>query len=198
MSSVFQFWCIIPWFLILHYKSRIANYTLLSLLFIFSIGLTIYLAYHNDFKVGVLAFENLQSNVFDRVIKSPFTKLHLFLLSFSFSRFYLALQKHKLRLKEPMYPLIARVYKRESYLFTGALWGVFLMIFCTYLFIGRNALINPYAWTRWQNTLFYGFAKFMIYFCLLFLMFILMTDNSPAIKKLFKMRYLAVFSKLAV
>jgi hypothetical protein len=197
LSGIFQFWLCIPPILILYRKSKIATYLFLFLISAGSIAYTMYLVYKYDFKVGVLAFENLQDNVFDRVICSPLTKFHLLLMSFAFSRFYLAIQDHKAKPEVEQSWVMKKIYNRDSWIFTGALYGVMFSVFLVYLLIGRSALKNPYLWTRWENTLFYGFAKFMIFFVLLFLLFILYTENSPMIKKLFMIDYFSAISKLS-
>jgi hypothetical protein len=198
LSGIFQFWWVIPWFILLHSKSKIFNYLALTLLSGVSIGLTMYLVYTYEFKVGVLAFENLEHDVFYKVVKSPFTKMHLLLLGFAFSRFYLAVQKHKSGEKTDKKSIISKIYRSKSKIFATVLWIVLFAVFGAYLFIGRSALINPYAWSKWENTLFYGFAKFLIYFVLLLLMFILMTDNAPTVKGVFMNSYFWAFSKLSV
>lgn len=84
-SAVFQFWCVMPWIVLLYNKSKAVTFSLLSVLAAGSLILTMYYAWIHHFKVGLLAPENLKDNVFDVVYKSPFTKLHLLLMSFTFS-----------------------------------------------------------------------------------------------------------------
>lgn len=198
LSAIFQVWCVIPWVILLHHKSKWLVYSILVTLGAFSIAWTMHLVYYYDFKVGVLAIENMQGNVFDRVIKSPLTKLHLLPMCFAFSRLYLAIQEHKNYSKDVQNKMISKFYKRDSWIFTGALWGILLLAFGYYLICGRPALINAYVWSKTENMLFYGFAKFLIFFSYFMLLFILFTDNSPLVKQLFMASQFQYLAKLSI
>ena len=130
------------------------------------------------------------------MIKSPFTKFHLLLFSFAFSRFYLYLHDQRALPHNKRSLFIRLVYKRQSYLFTLSLWGFFAATFLFYLLIGRSALKNPYLWTRWQNTWFYGFAKFIIFMDLFLFMFLIFTKNPAFLTPLFSHKYFTFVAKL--
>jgi len=180
----------------LYDRNKFITYILLIFFSVFSIVYTIILVDQYNFRVGVLVFENFKDNVFDKIIRSPLTKFHLILMSFSFSRLYLAIQRQNQLPKENQSGFIRLVYNRNSYLFSGILWIVFLVTFVYYLLMGRNPLVNAYEWSKFQNAMFFGFAKFIIFFDLFLVMFIIFTKNAPNLTTLFSHRYFTALSKL--
>ena len=198
LSAVFQFWCILPWIIILYYKSRLLTYTILTILSFGSTALTLYYVYTYDFKVGLLAIENLKYNVFDNVYKSPFTKLQLLLFGLLLSRFYLATQRHKNQSKEQQNWILKKVYNSNSIIFKSAIWLIFLLSFVFFLFSPRDALMNAYSWTKNKNAMFYAFSQFIVIFDLFLVLFMLFTKNVEIFKQFCENKIFAVYSKLAV
>lgn len=198
LSAVFQFWLLMPWVILLYYKTRLVTYTILTLLSAGSLFLTMYYAWIYDFQVGLLSPQNIKNNVFDLVFKSPLTKFHLLLMSFAFSRFYFVIQKHKAQSPAEQNWLMKRVYKSNSLIFKLVLWGFLMSTFLFYIFSSKKSLLLPPLWSRFENTAYYGFGKFVAFMDLFLLMFILLTDNAPAVKTVFSSGFAAVYAKLSL
>ena len=83
-------------------------------------------------------------------------------------------------------------------MFKSFIWIIFLSTFIVFLFMGKGALVNPYAWSANQNAMFYAFSQFIVIFDLFLLMFLMFTENAQYFKQFWEAKIFSVYSKLAV
>eukprot|EP00347_Sterkiella_histriomuscorum_P018864 403343880 len=159
VSCDVQMYLLIPIYVALYKKSRVASLTLLLLLTLGCCAFSIVTCFQRSLRAGVFALENYY--LFGDLLSKPWGKFATCCTGVAFALFYMDVLKYRkvvsVSEKKTNFPFIHYLHLHK---WTGILLNIlgnFLVIYN--LFNGYTAVRDPYSWSMTDNAMYYGFTR---------------------------------------
>ena len=162
-------------------------------LILFQIALSMALVFKYEFRVGVIAIENIRFAMFDRYLSSPFTKFMPIFLGCYLSIFFrkILIWRQTKKVEDRIDQMIAYLdssdgcKKPKSHFWV--VWGlafISLGSFMTYILMALTANQHPYSWSTTANAIYYGFNRVPYFISLSAILVVIFTKNLRLIEYL--------------